>query len=157
MYFQWIYECGSNHYVDIQAKNGHYINISVECSMTNLIPDLCVLCPNEKKLFIIGLAVLFDPNIHKAHRYMFDKYCPLVSDIESNGFTVELIPVEIGSKGYLGKDNNDRLKHIHKSLKVAVPFKQFRLNNVKLTIISSFVIYHAKTEPTWCDLPLLKI
>jgi hypothetical protein len=125
--------------------------------VTNLIPDLCVFCPNEKKLFIIELTVSFELNIHKAHAYKFDKYSPLVSDIESNGFTVELIPVEIGSRGYLSKDNNDRLRCIHKSMKVAVPFKQFRLNIVKLAIISSFVIHHAKTEPMWCDLPPLKI
>jgi hypothetical protein len=56
-----------------------------------------------------------------------------------------------------GKDNNNQLKLIHKSMKVAVPFKQFRLIIAKLAIISSFVIYHAKTEPMWCGLPPLKI
>ena len=99
----------------------------------------------------------YEPNINATHDYKHSKYQSLISDIESNGFIVEYYPIEIGARGYINKDNSIRLKKIHKSTGINTPYKQLQNNLSKLAIISSFVIFHAKTEPTLINPPPLKM
>ncbi len=91
------------------------------------------------------------------HDYKVAKYQSLISDIENNSFTVEYHAIEIGSRGYISKENSTRLKKVHKSMAINTPYKKFQNSISKLAIISSFVIFHAKTEPTWLNLPPLKV
>ena len=141
--------------VDIE-NNGSLTTIPIECTQTSLKPDLTIFKPDKKELTISELSVPYEPNIHKTHEYKLNKYQSLTSDIENNGFTVKYFPIEIGSRGYINKDNDAKLKTIHREFSLPGPFKRFQISLSKLSIVSSFVIFHAKSEPTWCNLPLLK-
>ena len=59
---------------------------------------------------IMELSVPFGLDTDKAHQYKTDKYSALVTDIENYGYQVELLAIEIGSRGFLSKDNTQRLK-----------------------------------------------
>ena len=112
--------------------------------------------PDDKKLLIIELSVPFEPNITKAHDYKVNKYTPLVNDILANGFDVTLLALEVGSRGYISCDNDKTLKFIHKSLFIQTPYRKFKSQVCKLSVISSFVIFHAKCEPIWESPVMLK-
>ena len=90
--------------------------------MTTFKPDICVLSESEKKLYIIELTVPFEPNIPKSHQYKVDKYTPLANDVRENGYEPILLALEIGSRGYISKDNNKILRTIHKSMRLDIPF-----------------------------------
>ena len=123
--------------------------IPLECTVTDLIPDMCILKKNENKLLILELSVPFETNLDKAHAYKSNKYAPLVSDIEQNGFQVIYLPIEIGSRGFISNDNLNRLKRFLSFCDNPVTLKVFRNKLSSLAVISSFVIFHAKEEPSW--------
>ena len=139
------------------AENSYYTTIPPECVFTDLRPDLCVFLPLQKKLTILELSVPYEPNIDKTHIYKDQKYQSLISDIEQNEYEVEYLPVEIGARGYISKDNNARLKKSHKDCSINMPYKHFINQVSKLAIISSFVVFHSKSEPTWVNPKTLKV
>ena len=131
--------------------------IPPECSITNLIPDICLFWKNLRRLVIIELTVPFEFGIEKAHLRKCNKYAPLVNDIKSSGCEVSLIALEIGSRGYISPENITRLKEILKLCNKPINFKQFRDNLSKLSVVSSFSIFHSKNEPTWINPPFLDV
>ena len=131
--------------------------IPLECTQTNLIPDICIFWKRDKKLLVIELTVPFETNLHKANDFKSNKYASLISDIEANDYTVVVMPIEIGSRGFISKDNAHRLKKPSPCVgTMNVSSKTFRDKLASLAITSSFVIYSAKEEPVWkCQNPLL--
>ena len=125
--------------------------------VTNLIPDLCLFWETSKQLIIVELTVAFELNINDAHNRKMNKYAGVVSDIQSHGFQCDIIALEIGSRGYVSPDNQNRLKQILKLSHNPVKFKKFRDDISKLSILSSFAIYHTHNEPSWDGYPLLTI
>ena len=85
------------------------------------------------------------------------KYAPLVSDITENGFKVSFYAIEIGSRGFINDRNKKQLKVIHRLFNIKESFKVFVRKLSKISVISSFVIYHAKNEPTWTPHKVLTI
>ena len=129
----------------------------LECAVTNLKPDICIFLPLNHKLLIIELSVSFELNISKMHDYKVNKYTPLVNDIRDKGYVVFFYALEIGSRGYISGDNEKTLRSIHSSSFIQTPFKKFKSDISKLAIISSFVIFHAKSEPQWDTHPTLQV
>ena len=120
-----------------------------ECTQTNLRPDICVLWKNLRKILLFELSVPFELNIDKAHDYKTQKYTPLLTDLEENGYDVTLICLEIGSRGFVSQGNEARLRKLLSVIDRPVKFKTVRHSLSKLATISSFVIYSAKNEPSW--------
>ena len=116
--------------------------VPLQCTQTNLIPDICALWKNEKKLVIVELSVPFETNTEKTHEYKERKYAPLISDIESKRYSVKYSPIEVGSRGYISPDNTKRLKMLLNEFGKPTPYKIFRDNLSKLAVTSSFVIYY---------------
>ena len=138
-----------------KTKESGRSTIPVSCTQTDLIPDLCVVWSEERKLLIMELTVPFDLNIQKAHTYKCNKYASLVSDIERNNFTVTFLAIEIGSRGFISSENEGRLKKLLSLCGKPCTVKQLCRKLANLAIVSSFVIYKAKEEPTWeCHVPL---
>ena len=141
---------GGELYCDLEGEKGWHSTVPIECTVTNLIPDICVFFKDTKKLTVIELSVPFELNIKNAHTIKTNKYSPLISDIRQNGIEVDLIALEIGSRGYIDDSNMKNLKEIHKLIdNSVVSFKDFKNSISKLAIISSFVIFTARSDPTW--------
>ena len=156
-----------HNYLKASLKDGMILNcdmgnmngastVPVSCTVTNLIPDICLFSTEERKLTVIELTIPFELNITSAHERKCNKYSPLLSDIESNGIETEFIGLEIGSRGFISSENEKRLKQIFK-LGNSASFKNFKLNISKLSINSSFVIFNVRNEPEWDNLPLLTV
>ena len=64
----------------------------------------------ERSAIIIELTVCFETNFKKAQQKKEGKYAELVEDMEGNGFVVELITLEVGSRGFVNYDSFHRLK-----------------------------------------------
>ena len=134
-----------------------FTTVPINCTVTNLIPDICLYSEKEKLITIIELTIPFELNIDSAHSRKSDKYAALVSDINANGIKTEFIALEIGSRGFISCDNDKRLRKLFNRCKSDISYKNFKLNISKLAIISSFVIYHAKNDPMWENIPLLSV
>ena len=140
------------------GENERFTTVPLECSVTNLIPDICYLMTNEKELIVIELTVPFELNIENAHTRKTNKYSPLISDIESKGYKVKFIALEIGSRGYIDNENMKRLKSIYGLVNNnQISFKIFRDKIAKLSVLSSFVIYSARNDPSWDNFPTLSV
>ena len=99
------------------CKRG-FTTVPINCSVTNLIPDLCLFSENDngKNLLILELTVPFELNIEKAHIRKSNKYAALISDIDSNNINTDFIALEIGSRGYISPENMKSLKKIYESI-----------------------------------------
>ena len=86
-------------------------------------------------MVIIKLTVALELNIEKAHKRKVAKHTALVLDIKSKGFECDIIALEIGSKGYVSPDNQQRLKSILKLCSNPVSFKNFPDDLSKLSIL----------------------
>ena len=127
------------------------------CTQTNLRPDLCLYRERDKKLLLFELTIPFELGIERAHKYKADKYASLITDIQNNGYEVQLLAVEIGSRGFISQDNAQRLKSF---LSFFTPkpakFKELRDDLSQKAVVSSFVLYCAKNEAAWEDYSLLE-
>ena len=56
-------------------------------------------------MLLFELSVPFELNIDKTHDYKTQKYTPLQTDLEENGYDVTLICLEIGSRGFVSQGN----------------------------------------------------
>lgn len=141
--------------VDLEGLKTTNTTVPMQCTITDMRPDMCII-ENSKTLTIVELTVPLETNAATAHNFKTNKYAGMVLDIESNGFQVNLLCIEIGARGYINADNQNRLKSLIK-LCSGIKYKDFRNNLCKLASLSSFVIYHAKEDPTWINPPPLSV
>ena len=79
---------------------------------------MVIINRQNKILILFELSVPFETNIDSTHSYKIDRYLTLIADIEDAGFQVKYYPIEIGSRGYISKDNISRLKSLSKDINV---------------------------------------
>ena len=108
---------------------------------------------NELKFICI---CSFESNIMSANARKSLKYTQLKLDLEQAGYSCSLLPFELWSRGYVSKSNRANL------------INTFVVNNIKanalkcikqlskLSLLCSFSVFHAYTQPTWRDPPFLK-
>ncbi len=124
---------------------------------TSCRPDLVICFNSSKKIVIFELTVPFELNVEKRHADKMNKYASLVNDLHDIGYTCDLICFEVGSRGHISKDNRERLLNVLKSLKLGKQIKKVSSHISKLSLLSSFSLFHAKDEPTWIECNLLSI
>ncbi len=90
------------------GANGGTIPVSM--TVTNLKPDIVIVSETEKTADIVEITVPFESNIHTRHTYKTEKYAHLLQDITS--YKPSVTALEVGSHGYLTKDNIVRIKQI---------------------------------------------
>ena len=106
----------------------------------------------------IELSVPFETNIDGAHSRKTNKYSPIISDISEKNIKTKFLAIEIGSRGYISGENMKRLKELYKHVDPGkISFKDFKNNISKLSIVSSFVIFNARNDPTWDSFPILTV
>ena len=82
-------------------------------------------------MLLFELSVPFELNIDKMHYYKTQKYTPLQTDLEENGYDVTLICLEIGSRGFVSC-----LKKLLSVIDRPVKLKKVRHSLSKLATIS---------------------
>ena len=125
--------------------------IPTDILVTAQKPDLVIRDSESKSIFIIELSVPFERNIEDTHKKKIDRYENLISDIKDSGYSVRYYALEVGSRGYISQENTKRLKDLLHKLKCNTKLSVLKQALSKISLISSFIIYHSKTEAGWCE------
>ncbi len=144
-------------FADLPTHMAGISTIPADILVTSLRPDMIILNRVEKNMTIFELSVPFETNILATHSRKQEKYEKLVMDIENLGYKVQYYAFEIGSRGYLSNDNIARIKSILRKYGKKSKFSSFKSTLVKISLISSFVIYHSKFEENWVRPALVSI
>ena len=109
---------------------------------------------NEQRVVLIELTVPFEPNIRKARERKEERYHQLLGDIKAKHIESHLVCFEIGSRGVVTKENKQQVKKIFKYVGVNA-CKNIVNKLSKLALVGSYVIFNAKSDPSWTDMTLL--
>ena len=93
----------------------------------------------------------FETRIDQAHKLKVEKYEHLNTDLAVNGYKPNIEAFEVGSRGYLTKDNKQRIKYCKSDIKL----KTFTNNISALSVNSSYYIFLCRKESQWSDTPHL--
>ena len=78
--------------------------------ITNQRPDIFLVNRHDKTCIKAELTTCFEPNFQAAHERKQAKYTPLSLDLENLDYKVNMYTIEIGSRGFIDKCNEDKLK-----------------------------------------------
>ena len=143
-------------YADIPGSDLNGSTIPPDILPRTSRPDLVLIRRKEKQIFVLELTCSFERNIDSANARKKEKYTQLKSDIEDQGYTCYLVPFEIGSRGYISKRNKLDLTTVFHATNLKFNTAKCMKDLSKIALLSSFSIFHAYTQPTWQDPPLLK-
>ena len=73
---------------------------------SDLRPDLVIFSSLTKSATILELTVCFETNFSEAHLRKEKKYSELMEEVENNGYSAELITLEVGSRGFVNYNGN---------------------------------------------------
>ena len=72
-------------------------------AFTELRPDITIFSNKLKRVILIELICPCEENMQAWHNVKVNKYLPLKSVIENNGWSVDLFAVEVGARGYCSR------------------------------------------------------
>ena len=81
--------------------------------------------------------------------------CQQLHDIENRGYTVNLLPFEIGSRGLIKNQTKSDLLLCLKSQHSFKIGSKFFKDISKIALLCSFSIYHSGQDPVWVNPPQL--
>ena len=138
------YEC----FIDIPghqtSNNG---TIPSDITITADRPDIVIINRKDKIVYIFELTACFEMNISTRHTFKENKYAYFLTDIKN--FTTTVIAFEIGARGYVTRENCDRLKLLRKFCKKGIKAKKFIENISAIAVNSSYLIFINRKEPNW--------
>ena len=79
-------------------------------AFADLRPDLVAYSCLAKTAIIVELTVCFETNFQDAKERKATKYSELVEEIEENDFVVDMITLEVGSRGFVSYDGFCQLR-----------------------------------------------
>ena len=140
-------------YADIPGYHQGISTIPTDILITNLKPDMVIINRQNKTLILFELSVPFETNIDSTHSYKIDRYLTLIADIEDTGYKVKYYPIEIGSRGYISKDNISRFRSLSKDTNVHLHHRTTKDCLCKISLVCSYIIFHAKYDASWINPP----
>ncbi len=93
----------------IQSKLPGHNN---KCGISIIPTDIVMLNRPQKIAILIELTVCFETNFEKSIQRKENRYGSLLNDMQSTGFTYELITIEVRSRGLVSVDNRSKLTTI---------------------------------------------
>ena len=142
-------------YADIPGLDLNGSTIPPDILVTLSRPDLVIINRSIKSVYVLELTCSFERNITAAHQRKTTKYTSLKTDIESAGFTCVLLPFEIGSRGYVTRQNKSNLINIFIKHEINANALKCIKQLSKISLLCSFCIFHAYKEPSWRSPPFL--
>ena len=82
-----------------ELPNGDQYQFPSSLALTDLRPDLVAYSYLTKSVTMVELTVCYETNFKDAQSRK-EKYMELVEEIEQKGFVVDLITMEVGSRGF---------------------------------------------------------
>ena len=136
-------------FVDLPNHMLGVSTIPTDILITNLRPDLVILNRSEKAITLFELSVPFETNITATHLRKVQRYETLIFDLENSGYNVSYYAFEIGSRGFISKENLARLKSVFHKFSKSKNHNEIRKCIMKISLLCSFVIYHSKFDEHW--------
>ena len=65
-------------------------------------PDIVLYSEHLKKVIMVELTVPYESRIEHQHQYKMAKYEDLAGRIKKEGYTVKVLAVEVGARGFVG-------------------------------------------------------
>ena len=137
--------------IDLPGKFSGVSTVPTSIIPTTMRPDIVLISKSTKKVCLLELSIPFEANISATHLRKVQRYEALISDIESNGYTVKYYPIEIGSRGFIDPDNIGRLKSFFREVRCNVKIKFIKDSLSRISLIASFIVFHSKFEDTWLE------
>ena len=116
-------------------------------------PDLCIIDRKENKFHVWELTSPYETNIESSHRRKEEKYAYFLEDVTV--FTPSVTCFEVAARGYVSKDNLERLRNLHKFCRKSIKLKTFIQNISSLAVNSSYFLFISRKDHVWCDPPRL--
>ena len=143
-------------YADIEGHktpDGRTIPASICLTLDR--PDIVIIDRRTGNLYIWELTSCFDrdENFTNAHTNKENKYAYFLRDITE--LKPHVTAFEVGARGIITRENNDRLKALHKFCRKNIKLKQFIQNISALAVNASFYIFICRKDPVWSAPPLL--
>ena len=142
-------------FADLPGLDLNGSTIPPDILVTTSRPDLVLLSRETKKVFVLELTCSFERNMDNANARKTLKYTALKQDIEDQGYICSLIPFEVGSRGYINRKSKIQLLNVFIENKIKTNFKKCFQHMGKLSLLCSFSIFNAYTQPSWRDPPFL--
>ena len=136
-------------FVDLPTHLSGISTIPTDILVTNLRPDLVILDRIGKSITLFELSVPFETNISATHLRKIERYEKLIQDLQNVGFKVSYYAFEIGSRGFISKDNASRLKSIFHQFSTSKNIAEVKRTIMKISLLCSFIIYHSKFDEHW--------
>jgi hypothetical protein len=115
--------------------------------VSNLRPDLVMWSDRDKTCYLIELTICFDTNPKGAEGRKSRRYVDLAEYITSLGFSCHVIPLQVGSWGFIDLDSFAPLKDL-----LSITAKDFHSCLIQLAadaIIGSFHIWSRRNCSSW--------
>ena len=119
-------------------------------------PDICIVNWEEDEVALFELTVPFEDRIEEANKIKDCKYEDLLNDLSANGCRVGYASFEVGSRGWISKDNIERLKDINSFTTASNNWRNFVAEIGKLALLASYYIYISRASTQWVQPELLK-
>ena len=123
--------------------------------VTQSRPDLVLLNRETKTICLLELTCCFERNAEAANIRKSIRYNSLKTDPEDIDYKCFLVPFEIGSRGHIQKSTKSNLLSIFTTMKISTNLNHCLKNMSKISLLASYTIFHAYTQPTWRDPPFL--
>ena len=139
-------------YADLEGHRVNGVTIPPDIAVTGQKPDLVIIdrkaSPPEVRL--IELTVPWDTqaSIENALNRKMERYSNVCNDIKQNGLKCFIIPLEIGTRGYINNRNKGtlvHLSHIMNHKKISDITKKCS----KLALLGSYTIWNARHSNDW--------
>ena len=142
-------------YSDISGLDINGGTIPPDIVVTQLRPDLVIINRQEKIISLLELTCSFEKNAEAANLRKTLRYNALKSDLEDRGYRCLLVPFEVGSRGHIRKASKSNILNIFLTFNISARSYQCVKNMSKLSLLSSYTIFNAYTQPSWRDPPFL--
>ena len=142
-------------YADLPGHNINGGTIPQDIIQTALRPDLILIERKEQRIQILELTCSFETNIEAAYHRKYKNYTDLKLDLEKAGWKVNLYPFEVGSRGHVTKRNKNTIMKTAKLINNNIKHRNLISELSKISLLCSFSVYQAHSQPTWQSPPFL--
>ena len=117
-------------------------------------PDICIIERKTKEVTLYELTIPFEDRIKTSNILKETKYQTLLSDISLEN-SVGFSAFEVGARGWITKENKERLKDIFTFSNKETTPKRFIQEIGKLALLGSYFIFLSRNQTDWNPPPLL--
>ena len=142
-------------YADIVGHNFNGGTIPSDILTTSTRPDIVIINRHTKQIDLLELTVSFEKNIEKASKIKEKRYLDIKQDLEVAGWSTNLVPFEVGSRGQVTKRNRSSIYNVTKRHHINLNHTQITKDMSKISLLCSFSVFQAHCQPSWQDPPLL--